>query len=387
MSGQRAHVVVIGGGYAGIAAANRLRRRTDIEITLVNPRPEFVERIRLHQLAAGTGSATAAYDSLLGADVRLVVDTAERIDTASRTVELSTGTGLVYDYLVYAVGSTAATASSVPGVDEYAYPIAELEQADRLRETLATLPPDSPIVVVGAGLTGLETAAELAERGRSVQLLCGGVLGPSLSAPGRRSVAGRLARLGVEVLETAVVTEVRADAVVLGDSTVLPSAVTIWTAGFGVPGLARASGLRTDALGRLITDETLTSIDDDHIIAAGDAAAPSGHPLRMSCQAAIPLGTQAADTVLSRLTGDRPTSIDQAFIGSCVSLGRHGGIIQAARRDDTAVDIFLAGRMAAAFKEAVCRSTLWQLRRAAVKPGSSLWLKGGRRITHAEQTV
>ncbi|WP_280458391.1 PfkB family carbohydrate kinase [Nocardia carnea] len=67
MSGRRAHVVVIGGGYAGIAAANRLRRRAGIDITVVNPRPEFVERIQLHQLAAGTGSATAAYDSLLGA--------------------------------------------------------------------------------------------------------------------------------------------------------------------------------------------------------------------------------------------------------------------------------------------------------------------------------
>ena len=51
--------------------------------------------------------------------------------------------------------------------------------------------------------------------------------------------------------------------------------MTIWTAGFGVPGLAAASGLRTDALGRLLTDETLTSVDDPRIVAAGDCAAPS----------------------------------------------------------------------------------------------------------------
>ena len=65
------------------------------------------------------------------------------------------------------------------------------------------------------------------------------------------------------------VTEVRQDAVVLADGAVRPSAVTIWTAGFGVPDLAAASGLRTDAIGRLLTDETLTSVDDPSIIAAG----------------------------------------------------------------------------------------------------------------------
>ncbi|MGI5220576.1 NAD(P)/FAD-dependent oxidoreductase [Nocardia sp. CA-290969] len=384
---QHTQVVVLGGGYAGTVAVNRLRRRPDIDITLVNPRAEFVERIRLHQLVAGTGSATVPYSSLLGDGVRLVVDTAVRIDTSARAVELAAGGALPYDYLVYAVGSTAGDTAPVPGAAEYAYSVAELEQAHRLREAIDGLRPDTPVTVVGAGLTGLETATELAESGRPVRLLCGGLLGPSLSAPGRRSVARRLARLGVDVRESAVVAEVRADAVVLGDRTVLPSPVTIWTAGFGVPELARASGLHTDALGRLITDETLTSIDDDRVIAAGDAAAPSGQPLRMSCQSATPLGAQAADTVLNRIAGARPTPIDQAFIGSCVSLGRRGAIVQAARRDDTPVNVFLAGRVAAAVKETICRSTLWQIRREAAKPGSAVWLKGGRKAVEPESVT
>lgn len=379
MSQQRTHVVVIGGGYAGTLAANRLRGGTDIDITLVNPRPEFVQRIRLHQHAAGTGPAIADYGALLGDGIALVVDSATRIDTAARTVHLAAGGTLAYDYLVYAVGSTAADLSAVPGAAEFAYPIAELEQAERLRAALEPLPRDAPVTVVGAGLTGLETAVELADRGRAVRLVCGGTLAPSLSPAGRRSVAKRLSRHRVEVLETASVTEVRADTVVLADGTALPSAVTIWTAGFGVPELARASGLRTDELGRLRTDETLTSIDDDRVVAAGDAAAPSGHPLRMSCQAANPLGAQAADTVLARLAGTPPAPIDQAFIGSCVSLGRADAIIQAARRDDTPVNFFLAGRAAAGVKEAVCRSTLWQLRREAARPGSMIWPKGGRK--------
>src|SRR6185312_4818606 len=124
-------------------------------------------------------------------------------------------------------------------------------------------------------------------------------------------------------LEDAMVSEVAADAVVFAEGVVRTSALTIWAGGFGVPELAAASGLRTDTLGRLITDETLTSIDDDRIVAAGDAAAPSGRPLRMSCYAAGPLGAQAADTVLSRIVGTEPAVINLAFSGACVSLGRH----------------------------------------------------------------
>ena len=287
MTEKRTHVVVIGGGYAGTLAANNLRLRADVDITLVNPRPKFVERIRLHQLVAGNHEATADYGSLLGDGIQLVVDSATRIDTAARTVEFASGRRpLHYDYLIYAVGSTGATPASVPGAAEFAYPIAEFELAQRLRDTLDELHPDAPVTVVGAGLTGIETASELAEQGRAVTLVCGGQLAPSLSEPGRRSIAKWLAKHGVAVLEDDVVAEVRSDAVVFADGAVRPSAVTIWTAGFGVPKLAANSGLRTDGMGRLLTDETLTSVDDGRIVAAGDCAAPSGLPLRMSCQAA-----------------------------------------------------------------------------------------------------
>ena len=105
----RTKVVVLGGGYAGTMAANHLRMRRDIDITLVNPRPQFVERIRLHQLVAGTHQATASYESMLGDGIALVVDTATRIDPAARTIELATRPALNYDYLIYAVGSTGAS--------------------------------------------------------------------------------------------------------------------------------------------------------------------------------------------------------------------------------------------------------------------------------------
>jgi len=372
-------VIVIGGGYSGTIAANHLRMRADVDITLVNPRPKFVERIRLHQFVAGNYDATVDYGTLLGEGVRLVVDSAVRIDTATRQVGLASGRALDYDYVIYAVGSTGVTPSSVPGAAEFAYPIAELELAQRLRNAIDELHPDAPITVVGAGLTGTETAAELAEQGRRVTLVCGGKLVPTLSEPGRRSATKWLRKMGVAVLEADVVAEVRADAVVFADGAVRPSALTIWTAGFGAPELAATSGLHTDALGRLLTDETLTSVDDDRIVAAGDAAAPSGQPLRMSCQSAVPLGAQAANTVLSRIAGTEPAVIDQAFLGSNVSLGRRAAVIQWARKDDTPVNLYFGGRLGAALKEAVCKGTVWGIRREARKPGSTFWVKGGKR--------
>jgi NADH:quinone reductase (non-electrogenic) len=381
-------VVVIGGGYAGTVAANRLRMRADVEITLVNPRPAFVDRIRLHQFVAGTGDAEVDYDTLLGEGVRLVVDSAVRIDTLARTVRLASGRVLEYDYVIYAVGSTGVTPSSVPGAAEFAFPVAELESALRLRARLDELPPGAPVTVVGGGLTGIETAAELAERGRTVTLVCGGTLVPSLSAPARRSIAKWLSGHGVSVLGADVVTEVRPDAVVLADGiasgAVRPSALTIWTVGFGVPGLAADSGLRTDALGRLLTDETLTSVDNERVVAAGDAAAPSGRPLRMSCYAAGPLGAQAADTVLSRIAGTEPAVISLAFSGACVSLGRRAAVRQLARKDDTAVNVYVGGRAGARIKELTCKVAVWKIRREARKPGSLIWPRGGPR---PEQSV
>src|SRR5262249_24270573 len=253
LTAPRTHVVVVGGGYAGTLAANRLRQRDDVDITLINSRPVFVERIRLHQMVADTGAATAGYDTLLGEGIRLVVDTVERIEAAARRALRASGAELDYDYLIYAVGSTGAMPLTVPGAAEFAYASADLERAQRLRYALADLPLASPVTVVGAGLTGIETATELAEGGRPGTLVCGDLLGPSLSNRGRRSVARRLRRLGVSVLESVAAAEVRWDAVVLSDGAVVPSAATVWTAGFAVPDLAARSGLRTDALGRMLT--------------------------------------------------------------------------------------------------------------------------------------
>ena len=370
MTEYNSNVVVVGGGYAGVMAANRLAPHA--RVTLVNPRAEFVERIRLHQLVAGNDDAVADYATVLSPAVRLVVDRADRIDTASRTVVLTSAASLEYDYLVYAVGSVGTVPASVPGAAEFAYPLSELEQAQRLTERMADVPLFAPVVVVGGGLTGIETAAELAEAGRPVALVTD-VLARSLAAGGLRSVTKRLAKLRVSVVEGSAVARVFHDRVVLADGSEVPSAVTVWTAGFGVPGLAAASGLTTDALGRLLTDETLTSVDDSRVVAAGDAASPSDAPWRMSCQAALPLGAQAANTVLARLAGEDPAAVNHAMAGQCISLGRKAGTFQFADVDDTPRRWYVGGRTGALVKEQVCRLTLKWLRGEADKPGSYSW--------------
>ncbi|MEV0721891.1 FAD-dependent oxidoreductase [Micromonospora purpureochromogenes] len=375
-------VIVVGGGYAGVMAANRLTRRDGVTVTLINPRPAFVERIRLHQLLGGSDDAVVDYQRILAGGVGLVVDTVTRIDTSGRGVTLASGGTLGYDYLIYAVGSGSAD-PSVPGAAQHAYPISTLEEARRLRPVVDAAPASAPVTVVGAGPTGLETASELAELGRKVTLVCGKVLGPYLHPRARRSVAERLTKLGVTVIEGpgATVTGVTRDAVQLADGRELGSGVTIWTAGFGVPDLAARSGLSTDALGRLLTDETLTSVDDTRVVAAGDSAAPSNLPVRMSCQSAVQLGPQAAETVLSRIAGKQPADFNVGFFGQCISLGRRAGIVQYAKKDDTATGVFyLGGRSMAMLKETVCRSTVWQMAQEARRPGSlDLWFKDRQR--------
>ncbi|MFD3623398.1 NAD(P)/FAD-dependent oxidoreductase [Streptomyces sp. DSM 116494] len=365
------HVVVIGGGYAGVMAANRLMLRDDVTVTLINPRPDLVHRVRLHQLVGGSDDAVVAYQDVLAGGVRLVVDTVTRIDAAERSVTQAAGGTLEYDYLIYAAGSGSAE-PTVPGVAEFAHPIATLEAAQRLRAVLDATPATAPVTVVGAGPTGIETAAELAEVGRRVTLVCGGVLGPYLHARGRRSVAKRLARLGVTVIDgsDATVTAVTRDAVRLADGRELLSEVTVWTVGFGVPDLAVRSGLSTDAVGRLLTDETLTSVDDARIVAAGDSAAPSGLPLRMSCLNAVPLGARAADTVLSRLAGEQPENLHQSMYAQCISLGRSAGIYQFANRSDVAVWLHIDDGLGARIKEVVCKGIPKHLAGEAHKPGS-----------------
>lgn len=366
---RQTQIAVVGGGYSGVLAANRLTQRDDVAITLINPRDRFVERIRLHQLAAGTHEAVVDFADVLAERVRLVVDTAMRIDAGGRRVVLAKGVPVPYDHLVYAVGSHGR-APDVPG-SEHAHSVVTLEGAARLRSRLSGRA-GAAVSVVGAGSTGLEVAAELADEGHAVTLVCGGELNPWLHPRGRDSVKGHLARLGVTVIDGdgTTVTEVGPDTVTMADGRVLPSEVTVWTAGFAVPTLARDSGLATDDAGRLLTDETLTSVTDPRVVGTGDASSPSGTPFRMCCASATQLGLIGADTLLARLAGQPPAPLAVGFAGQCIALGRQDAVLQVARRDDTTLPVTFGGRPVGALKESVSRAITRQLGKEARRPGS-----------------
>ncbi|MCP2263237.1 NAD(P)/FAD-dependent oxidoreductase [Promicromonospora thailandica] len=363
-------IVILGAGYAGLSAAGRVARRLhrdDASITLVNADPDFVERVRLHQLAAGQDlPARPLSDLLAGTGVVLRVARVTAIDADRRTVTVTGADGadeLPYDTLVHALGS-ASTDHDVPGVAEHAHELASRAGALRLRQRLADLAPGGRVVVVGGGLTGIEAVTEIAEaRGDlDVALAVRGGLGDWLSPAGQRHLRRVLARLGVTVHERTGVTAVRATEVVTGGGATIPADVTVWTAGFAVNPLAAAAGLEVTAQGRVVVDGTMRSVSHPDVYAVGDAAqaeGPLGNPLRMSCASGIPMGWQAADSLAARLTGGRLPRTPLAYVHQCISLGRRDAIIQLVTADDQARRPAPGGALAARYKEMICAGAAW----------------------------
>ncbi|MER6324425.1 NAD(P)/FAD-dependent oxidoreductase [Streptomyces coelicoflavus] len=363
-------IVVLGAGYAGAVAAGRLARRLrpqDAAITLVNAEPHFVERVRMHQLATGQELRARPLDEMFaktGVEVRIAQVTG--VDTDRRTVSVTDpdGTGeLAYDTLVYALGS-AWNPQDVPGAAEHAHEIAGRTGALRLRERLAGLAAGRTVVVVGGGLTGLEAATEIAEArpDLDVTLTARGELGDWLSPKGRRHLRKVFHTLGITARENAAVTAVVADHVVTADGTSVPADVTVWTTGFAVHPLARATTLDVTDTGRIVVDATMRSVSHPDVYAVGDAAlaaGPGGKPLRMSCASGVPTAWQAADAVAARLTGAKLPKVTPRYFNQCISLGRSQGLIQYVTADDRAVGAALTGRLAALYKELVCKSAAW----------------------------
>ncbi|MGW6660211.1 NAD(P)/FAD-dependent oxidoreductase [Rhodococcus sp. NPDC055024] len=354
----RAHVVVIGAGYAGAMAAKRLlRTRSDVAVTVVNPRPHFVQRIRLHQMIAAGYDARVSFDRALPRAAHRVFGKVTTIEAALGRLTLDDGSVLDYDYLVYAVGS-GQLPSTIAGAADHGFSVSEFEDAVRLESRLATLDEKATVCVVGGGLTGIETAAELAEqRSGRITLVTGGIMAPDLSERARSAIVRSLTDLGVDIVTESRVTRLDGSSLELAGGIRVESECTILATEFGVPELARRSGLAVDDLGRLKLDNRLEYPSYPNIVGAGDAVAVGDLSLRMSCQAAIPLGVHAAETILHRLDGSAPRPVVPKFAGRCISLGRRQGVFQRTTRVDEATGMFIAGRAGAFVKERVCSST------------------------------
>ncbi|MER7947275.1 FAD-dependent oxidoreductase [Streptomyces sp. NPDC096079] len=366
---QQHRIIVLGAGYTGAIAAGRLAKqlhREDVAITLVNAEPDFVERVRLHQLAAGQELTPRPFSEMFartGVELKLAKVTA--VDADRKTVTITTTAGaeeLTYDTLVYALGS-GWNSQGVPGTAEHAHEVSSRPGALRLRERLAALRAGESVVVVGGGLTGLEAATEIAEArpDLDVALAARGGLGDWLSDKGRAHVRKVLTGLGVTAYEHTEVTAVEEGRVTTTTGPV-PAAVTVWTTGFAVHPIARATTLEVTDTGRIVVDATMRSVSHPDVYAVGDAAlamGPGDKPLRMSCASGAPMAWQAADAIAARLTGRKLPKTQPRYFNQCISLGRKEGLIQYVTADDRAVRAALTGRFAAGYKELVCKGAVW----------------------------
>ncbi|MET7423934.1 FAD-dependent oxidoreductase [Dactylosporangium sp. NPDC005555] len=378
-------IVVLGAGYTGMIAAVRVARRSrrgglGAAVTLVNPGERFVERLRMHQTATGQGLAVVRIPELLrGTGIEFVQGWAERIDPVRREVGVG-GRVIGYDTLIFAIGSVADT-EAVPGAGVHAYTLNSVGSAGRLAEVLAAKG-GATVAVVGGGLTGVEAAAEIAERhpAARVVLLSRDVPGPSMVPGARAHLEKALWRLGVEVRTGVEVTKVLPDGVELAGGEVVSADATLWTTGTTGSAIAAEAGLEVDGRGRIVVDQALRSVSHPDVVAIGDAAAirqPWGM-VHGTCQSGIPSGAYAADSIARVLAGKAAKPFRFGYIHQPVSLGRKDAVIQFTRADDSPRRWFLKGRAAVVYKELVTRSPLpaYRLSKRLTVPAAALSSRG-----------
>ncbi|MFE9559148.1 NAD(P)/FAD-dependent oxidoreductase [Streptomyces sp. NPDC006703] len=379
-------VLVLGAGYAGLSAAIQLaartRKRGNLRVTLVNPYDSFTERLRLHMTATGQETAEMNIPELLeGTGAAFVRGWVTAVDAAAKTVRIDDDRVLHYDTLVYGLGSIADTVA-VPGVDDHAYTLNSPEDAALFADRLALLGRGT-VVVGGSGLTGIEAAAEIAERHPELEVVLLGRQEPgaSMHPKAKAHLDAALARLGVRVRSGIDVIKVLPDGVELADGSGIAAAAVLWTSGTRVSPLAGAAGLTVDERGRVVTDSALRSLSHPDVYAVGDAAAvPQGYGvIHRTCQSGMPTGVHAALSVLRTLAGKEPKPFRFGYYHTPVSLGRNDGVVQFTHPDDSPRRIVVTGRRAAKYKETVSAAPWATFVRMKKMPASgALWPHGGR---------
>ncbi|MGV9679469.1 NAD(P)/FAD-dependent oxidoreductase [Nocardia sp. NPDC003482] len=366
-------IVVLGAGYAGATAAGRLAKRLhrdDVEITLVNGDPDFVERVRLHQLATGQDLPVRPLRKMFaGTGVRVRIARVDAVDADRGTVHLLDEHGaetLAYDTLVYALGSTVAD-FGVPGVVEHAHHVASKQAALRLRDRLNEMPSGATVVLVGGGLTSIEIATEIAEARPDLRVAVAarGGVGDWLDEKARRHLRDAFERLSITVHEHTDVVRVTDTSVITRSGAEIPAETTVWTAGFAVHPIAAASTLTVSDTGRIIVDATQRSISHPNVYALGDAAHAigiGGKPLRMGCATATPMAWLGADALAARLTGRPVPDAPIGYNSQCISLGRRDAIVQKVTKEDEPTPKVDVGRKAARIKELICTGAAWSVR-------------------------
>lgn len=357
----RPHVLIVGGGFAGLWAARALAR-APIRITLLDRGNHHLFQPLLYQVAtAGLSSPDIAaplrHILRKQANVTVLMGEAIAVDSAQNIVRMADGDTLGYDFLLLASGATHAYfghddwAAHAPGLKTLddallirrrilsAFERAEASDDEAERKALLTF------AIVGGGPTGVELAGTLGEIARHtlkrefrridprharVLLL---EAGPRVlsSFPESLSEKARLQleRLGVEVRTGSAVTNIDADSVTLGDERIATHTV-LWAAGVAASPLARSLGVPLDRAGRVQVEPDLSVPGQPQIFVAGDLATlqqENGKPVPGVAPAAKQMGTHVAAAIQARIAGRTTKPFRYQDWGNLATIGRRAAIV------------------------------------------------------------
>jgi NADH dehydrogenase len=354
------HVVIIGGGFGGLYAARAFRRQP-IDVTVVDRRNHHLFQPLLYQVAMAAlspGEIASPIRWILRrqANVEVLLGEVDRIDTSRRSVHLSDGEEIGYDFLIVAAGATHAYFGHdewqhcAPGLKTLedaleirrrtllAFERAEREKDPVKRQELLTF------AIVGAGPTGVELAGALAEIARKslardfrhfdpssarIVLIEGGGSVLATFPENLRQAAQRdLERLGVQVRTNTIVTRIAPGLVEAGDWQ-LRAATILWAAGVAASPLGKALGVPTDRAGRVLVNPDLTIPGHPEVFVIGDLSSlngSDGRPLPGVAQVAIQMGVHAAHNIQGALAGQPLRPFHYRDYGSLATIGRASAV-------------------------------------------------------------
>jgi NADH:ubiquinone reductase (H+-translocating) len=348
-------IVVIGAGFAGLWSAVGAARKLDelrvpadqVEVVVVNGTPYHSIRVRNYEQNLDETRVPLA-DVLEPIGVRLVEGRVSGVDVANGSVTFQSQgqtRTLAYDRLVIAAGSQLVH-PDIPGLIEHAFDVDTFSGATKLATHLRGLQSDAnaanrlTAVVVGAGLTGIELAAELPARLRGIAgdahqdavhvVLADRSAKIGQAMGGAQPVIERaMTALGVEMLPGVSLQSVDADGVELTNGRRIEAATVIWCGGMRANALTTQLPVTRDSLGRLPVDPFMRVENVPHVFAAGDCARvliDGARPSVMSCQHSRPMGRYAGHNVVCDLLGGEMLPLHIDWYTTILDLGPWGAV-------------------------------------------------------------
>ncbi len=344
---------MVGSGFAGLWAALGAARRLDelavpagtVDVTVLSNTPFHDIRVRNYEADLSACRIPLA-DVLDPAGIAHITAEVTAIDVDARSISTAAGASYGYDRLVLASGSQVVQ-PAIPGLREFGFDVDTYDGAIRLQHHLQALtggpptPAATTVVVVGAGLTGIETACELPSRLRALFARGDGVsprvvlvdhspvVGSDMGPSARPVIEQALSANGVETRTAVGVAAVSQGGVSLSSGERLDAATVVWCAGMRASPLTEQLPVTRDRLGRLQVDDYLRVIGVPAMFAAGDVAAArmdDEHLSVMSCQHGRPMGRYAGYNVISDLFDEPMLPLRIPWYVTVLDLGPAGAV-------------------------------------------------------------